>query len=93
MSAHAKQVKQVSVLRPGSIVCDEPYANEQNPLFSLISISFGAVRLNCNSFNIPSCRRLKTAFSDRFTGRGIQREYSSKPLKHSIVERILVFKQ
>ena len=25
--------------------------------------------------------------------RGIQREYSSKPLKHSIVERILVFKR
>ena len=25
--------------------------------------------------------------------RGTQREYSSKPLKHSIVERILVFKR
>ena len=25
--------------------------------------------------------------------RGTQRKYSSKPLKHSIVERILVFKQ
>ena len=25
--------------------------------------------------------------------RGIQREYSSKPLKHSIVKRILVFKR
>ena len=25
--------------------------------------------------------------------RGTQREYSSKPLKHSIVKRILVFKQ
>ena len=28
-----------------------------------------------------------------FKIRGTQREYSSKPLKHSIVERILVFKQ
>ena len=28
-----------------------------------------------------------------FKTRGTQREYSSKPLKHSIVERILVFKQ
>ena len=27
------------------------------------------------------------------TSRGTQREYSSKPLKHSISERILVFKQ
>ena len=27
------------------------------------------------------------------TSRGTQREYSSKPLKHSIVERILVFKR
>ena len=26
-------------------------------------------------------------------GRGTQREYSSKPLKHSIVTRILVFKR
>ena len=26
-------------------------------------------------------------------GRGTQREYSSKPLKHSIVKRILVFKR
>ena len=25
--------------------------------------------------------------------RGTQREYSSKPLKHSIVERLLVFKR
>ena len=25
--------------------------------------------------------------------RGTQREYSSKPLKHSIIERILVFKR
>ena len=25
--------------------------------------------------------------------RGIQQEYSSKPLKHSIIERILVFKR
>ena len=25
--------------------------------------------------------------------RGTQREYSSKPLKHSIVKRVLVFKQ
>ena len=25
--------------------------------------------------------------------RGTQREYSSKPLKHSVVERILVFKR
>ena len=27
------------------------------------------------------------------TGRGTQREYSSKPLKHCIVKRILVFKR
>ena len=27
------------------------------------------------------------------TPRGTQREYSSKPLKHSIVKRILVFKR
>ena len=30
---------------------------------------------------------------DDHTIRGTQREYSSKPLKHSIVERILVFKR
>ena len=29
----------------------------------------------------------------RATGRGTQREYSSKPLKHRIVKRILVFKR
>ena len=28
-----------------------------------------------------------------FILRGTQREYSSKPLKHSIVKRVLVFKQ
>ena len=28
-----------------------------------------------------------------FIVRGTQREYSSKPLKHSIVKRILVFKR
>ena len=41
MSAHAKQV---SVLRPGSNVCDEPYANEQNHcsrLLALVSAQFG----------------------------------------------------
>ena len=27
------------------------------------------------------------------TNRGTQREYSSKPLKHTIVKRILVFKR
>ena len=35
------------------------------------------------------CRLTKVPFKIR----GTQRDYSSKPLKHSIVNRILVFKQ
>ena len=31
--------------------------------------------------------------SEGLKGRGTQREYSSKPLKHSIVKRVLVFKR
>ena len=44
---------------------------------------------------IPSQRRRNTQIvilQSTFI-RGTQREYSSKPLKHSIVERILVFKR
>ena len=51
----------------------------------------------CNSFYFPflgvfSFPYLKTLLFRAFV-RGTQREYSLKPLKHSIVERILVFKR
>ena len=36
---------------------------------------------------------IQNYFGPQSTNRGTQREYSSKPLKHSIVKRILVFKR
>ena len=39
-----------------------------------------------------NCNSTTTAVTGTFI-RGIQREYGSKPLKHSIVKRILLFKR
>ena len=46
---------------------------------------------NCD--NKPTCRLINPTKSEIGKIRGTQREYSSKPLKHSIVKRILVFKR
>ena len=43
-------------------------------------------RLGNGAFGVVYSRRLASQL------RGTQREYSSKPVKHSIVKRILVFK-
>ena len=39
------------------------------------------------------CYAYEDFYGDKALYRGTQREYSSKPLKHSIVKRVLVFKR
>ena len=47
--------------------------------------------MKCN-LALQICKKFKLEFESKEL-RGTQREYSSKPLKHSIVKRILVFKR
>ena len=76
----------------------------QIPTFSSVIILFFCVDY---IYSLPTAIRLivlskgecytepfaTTIFSARYNIRGTQREYCSKPLKHSIVKRILVFKR
>ena len=83
--------------------------NELNELFPVVKPYFSALHLNirslnqhfadlCNlldstplTFDFIGCSETKLSSQSYF--RGTQREYSSKPLKHSTVKRILVFKR
>ena len=49
--------------------------------------------LGDHQHGLRSNRSCETQLINTMEHRGTQREYSSKPLKHSIVERILVFKR
>ena len=55
----------------------------QLPADVLVTATRAAISLFCNTNMATVTRHV----------RGTQQEYSSKPLKHSIVERILVFKR
>ena len=49
--------------------------------------------VNTRAENDSQCNKPRRKKNWKFYFRGTQREYSSKPLKHSIVKRILVFKR
>ena len=61
-----------------------------------LSSAIGLIQFSTRS-HLDSSLVSSTLFHPLHSGprlfRGTQREYSSKPLKHSIVERILVFKR
>ena len=79
---------------------------ETYPCYSKVPVTFGPENLFCVCL-IAVCTSQDQSFSNLendtiklsvnevkpVCDRGTQREYSSKPLKHSIVKRILVFKR